>query len=450
MADLFQGSALPNITSTKTDVTSGPSWYNTYLQDLAQTGTQAMQRTPEQAVAGFTPLQTAAIGATPAAASSYQPFLQGAETALGKTAGLSAAGAASPYVSTAAQTVPGAVGEYMDPYQQQVVDEIGRLGYQNIRQNLRPLATARSVSTGDFGSKRGEEILGQTIQGALSDITGQQSRALSTGYASALAAAQADKQRQLQAGQLMGTLTGTDLSNALQEAQTRGALGTTAQTLGLRGTEATFGAGEQEQKLNQARMNAPLTQATNAANIFTNLKVPTTVSQVTNAPVPGAYANSPLSQIAGLGTLFSSGSGGSPSAVNNVLRTVLGDKNFQELGAKGLLGVLGGSSTTGGGTGGTGGGEDYSDQSGNPSSPVYGMYANEDGTYTSSDGSIYSRNGTLLYGPVQAPDQGGFAGIQRPSLNVRPEDYAPYSPYSEGQQYDAAEEERIQRLLEGG
>lgn len=435
MAGLFQGSALPNITTTKTDVTSGPSWYNTYLQDLAQTGTQALQRTPEQAVAGFTPMQTAAIGATPAAATAYQPFLQGAETALGKTAGLSAAGAASPYVSSAAQTVPGAVSEYMDPYQRQVVDEIGRLGQQNIRQNLRPLATARSVTTGDFGSKRGEEILGQTIQGALADISGQQSRALSAGYASALAAAQADKQRQLQAGQLMGTLTGTDLTNALQEATTRGALGTTAQTLGLKGTEATFGAGELEQKLNQARLNAPLTQATNAANIFTNLKVPTTVSQVANAPVPGAYANSPLSQIAGLGTLFASGSGGSPSAVSNILRTVLGDKAFAEVASKGILGALTGADAPVN-TGGTSGGEDYSDQSGNPASPVYGMFANEDGTYTARDGSIYSRNGTLLYGPVQGPAENTGSTVE------------PYSPYVPGQEYDPAEEARIRAILE--
>jgi len=183
MADMFQGSALPNITTTKTDVTSGPSWYNTYLQDLAQTGTQALARTPEQAVAGFTPLQSAAIEATPGAATSYQPFMQGAQTALGKTAGLSAVSAANPYISNAAQTAPSVVGQYMDPYQKQVVDEIGRLGYQNIRENLRPMATARSVSTGDFGSKRGEEIMGQTLRGALSDITGAQTKALSSGYA---------------------------------------------------------------------------------------------------------------------------------------------------------------------------------------------------------------------------------------------------------------------------
>lgn len=396
MADMFQGSALPNITTTKTDVTSGPSWYNSYLSDLAQTGTQALARTPEQSVAGFTPLQTAAMEATPTAATAQQPYMDAAKSALGKTAGLSAVSAASPYATSAAGTAPSVVGQYMDPYQQQVVDEIGRLGYQNIRNTLRPVANARSVSTGDFGSKRGEEIMGQTLQGALSDISGAQSKALSSGYASALAAAQADKARQLQTGQLMGTLTGTDYSNALQEAQTSGALGTTAQTLGLKGTEAVFGAGEQEQKLNQARLNAPLTQATNAANVFTNLKVPTTVSQTSNAPVPGAYSNSPLSQIAGLGTLFSSGAGGSSSAVGNVLKSVLGEKAYADVASKGVLGAIFGAKDAVPGIAGS----TTTDMSKMAGSRVYGLTPNEGGTYSDPNtGIIYDQNGVEVYRP---------------------------------------------------
>jgi hypothetical protein len=442
MADMFQGSALPNITTTKTDVTSGPSWYNSYLQDLAQTGTQALQRTPEQAVAGFSPLQTAAIEATPGAASSYQPYMQGAQTALGKTAGLSAVSAANPYVSEAAQTTPSAVGQYMDPYQSQVVDEIGRLGQLNIRQNLRPMVNARSVSAGDFGSKRNEEIMGQTLQGALSDITGAQSKALSSGYASALAAAQADKSRQLQAGQLMGQLTGTDLTNALQEAQTSGALGTTAQTLGLKGTEATFGAGEQEQKLAQARLNAPLTQATNAANVFTNLKVPTTVSQTANAPVPGAYANSPLSQIAGLGTLFSSGAGGSPSAVNNVLKSVLGEKTYADIASKGILGAITGIKDVPGVTTPT-----YEDKSKLPDNPMYGYQMNEDGTYTDpATNAIYDKNGIKIWEPT---------GIQDDNSGNQPDGESEIDRINRLEEEerqriaDEEEAERIRQMLEG-
>jgi len=456
MADLFQGSALPNITTTKTDVTSGPSWYNSYLADLAQTGTQALQRTPEQAVAGFSPLQTAAIEATPGAATAYQPYMQGAQTALGKTAGLSAVGAANPYVTQAAQTAPSAVGQYMDPYQSQVVDEIGRLGQLNIRQNLRPMANARSVSAGDFGSKRNEEIMGQTLQGALSDITGAQSRALSSGYASALAAAQADKSRQLQAGQVMGTLTGTDLTNALQEATTSGALGTTAQALGLKGTEATFEAGGQEQKLAQARLNAPLTQATNAANVFSNLKVPTTVSQTANAPVPGAYANSPLSQIAGLGTLFSSGAGGSPSAVNNVLKTVLGEKTYADVASKGILGAITGSASTkdvpGVST------PTYEDKSKNPSSPMFGYQMHEDGTYTDpATGAIYDRNGVKIYEPANV-NEGSDPGVSQEERNrierereeqQRLADIEYERAERQREIDDEYEAERIRRILEG-
>jgi hypothetical protein len=403
MADLFQGSALPNITTTKTDVTSGPSWYNTYLSDLAQTGTKALERTPEQSVAGFSPLQTAAAAAVPGAAVAAQPYLTDAGTAIDKTSNLSAVSAANsaanPYISTGAATVPGVIKDYMDPYQQQVVNEIGRLGYENIRDTLRPMANARSVATGDFGSKRSNEIMGQTLRGALSDMGGLQSKALSSGYQSALTAAQADKTRMLTAGKMLGDLTDADYKNAMAEATTRAALGTTAQDTALKGIDATYKMGENEQKLAQARLNAPLTNATNAANVFTNLKVPTTVSQTANAPVPGAYANSPLSQIAGLGTLFSSGAGGSPSAVNNVLKSILGEKTYADVAAKGILGAITGAA----GIGGVAGVADnpYKDKSKVAGDPMFGYQQNEDGTYTDpATGAIYDRNGVKIYEPA--------------------------------------------------
>jgi hypothetical protein len=44
--------------------------------------------------------------------------------------------------------------------------------------------------------------------------------------------------------------------------------------------------------------------------------VPSTVSEKASAPIPGAYSNSPLSQIAGLGSLFASGPNGGVSAAS--------------------------------------------------------------------------------------------------------------------------------------
>ena len=59
---------------------------------------------------------------------------------------------------------------------------------------------------------------------------------------------------------------------------------------------------------------APLAAATSAGNVYANLKVPSTVSETSSAPIPGAYSTSPLSQIAGLGSLFASGTGGTSAA----------------------------------------------------------------------------------------------------------------------------------------
>jgi hypothetical protein len=172
--------------------------------------------------------------------------------------------------------------------------------------------------------------------------------------------------------------------------------------------------GENEQKLAQARLNAPLTNATNAANVFTNLKVPTTVSQTANAPVPGAYANSPLSQIAGLGTLFSSGAGGSPSAVNNVLKTLLGEKTYADVASKGVLGAITGKDKVSDVTGVAD--TTYKDRSKVAGDPMFGYQQNEDGTYTDpATGAIYDRNGVKIYEPANVG--GGDPGASQEEID---------------------------------
>jgi hypothetical protein len=278
----MQGDPLPNITTTKSTATTAPAWYTSYLKNLADTGTTAMGRTPEQMVAGFSPLQSGAIAATPQAGASYQPYMGGAANYL-------AAGAGS-----AADTVQ----NFMNPYENDVIEGIRNAGERNIRNNVAPMAAARGVTAGDFGSKRSQEIVSQAMANAQQDLTNTEAQYRAAGYASSLAAAQAEKDRQLKA------------------ATTAGALGTTAQTLGLADVNAMYGMGKNEQELAQARINAPLTTATNASNLLTNLKVPSTVDEIANAPIPGAYSNSPLSQIAGLSSLFASGPGGNSAAGN--------------------------------------------------------------------------------------------------------------------------------------
>jgi hypothetical protein len=77
--------------------------------------------------------------------------------------------------------------------------------------------------------------------------------------------------------------------------------------LGLTGNQALQQAGAQQQALEQAKINAPLTQATNVANLLRGYQVPTGTTQTYSGPMAGVYGASPLSQLTSLGALVGSG-----------------------------------------------------------------------------------------------------------------------------------------------
>ena len=63
-----------------------------------------------------------------------------------------------------------AAGNYMNPYTEKVVGALDVLGKRNINQYLAPQATAAAVGSGQFGSKRGAEVLGQAINTGLQNL----------------------------------------------------------------------------------------------------------------------------------------------------------------------------------------------------------------------------------------------------------------------------------------
>ena len=62
MADLFQGAALPDVTTTVQKQETAPEFYTNYLQDIANLGQSAVQ---QGGVAGFSPLQEQAFQMAP-------------------------------------------------------------------------------------------------------------------------------------------------------------------------------------------------------------------------------------------------------------------------------------------------------------------------------------------------------------------------------------------------
>jgi len=275
----MQGSALPDITNTQSKTTTAPSWYNDYLSGLAQKGQSALA---SSGVAGPSNLQQTAYANAPEVVRSGQP-------------GSIRAGQELAAVSGA--TTPEMMQSFMNPYTSNVVDEIGRLGVQNFNQVLAPGATAGTVGSGQFGSRRGMEVYANTARDAASNILGQQSGALQSGYKNAMDAAQAEKR------------IGLDTARGFAD------LGQTVYNQGTGGLGVLSTLGGQEQAIEQARLNQPMAATKDYASLFSGLNIPTSTTQTTVGPgAPGQYQKSPLELAmmygSGVGALFSPNNGG--------------------------------------------------------------------------------------------------------------------------------------------
>ena len=266
MASLTSGDPLPNITTSQTQTTTAPSWYTDYLNNLSTSATSAGQNAD---FVGATGLQNQAYGLTSQNVGNYQPNLNAANMLT---------------MNSATTAAPSMVNQYMNPYISGVVDEAGRLGMQNIRNTLAPQATSGAVGSGQFGSTRGANVLAQNLTGALQNLGGQQQGLLAGGYKDAMAAVQADLQRQMSGGAQMG------------------ALAKSTQDMGMADVNALSTMGAQQQQILQNKQLFPLQIAEKQAQIMKGYTVPTSVSSSYTGPIPGAYAQSPLAMMSSLGS----------------------------------------------------------------------------------------------------------------------------------------------------
>ena len=264
---LTQGTALPDITTVQKQATATPTFYTDYLNQLAKQGAGAAQNAQ---FVGPTALQNQAFDLTKTNVGSYDPALTSATNLATQAGNYDAAAAA---------------GRYMNPYTQSVVDALGVEGRRNIEKYLAPAATSAAVGSGQFGSKRGAEVLGQAFNTGLSNLNLEQSRALQTGYSQALTAAQQEQQ-----ARLAGSQRFSDIANQRQ-------------ALGLGDINAAATIGEQQRALEQNYQLFPMQQLTSQAALLRGQTIPTSTASSYTGPIPGAYNASPLSQIAGMGAL---------------------------------------------------------------------------------------------------------------------------------------------------
>jgi hypothetical protein len=288
MADLTQSSA--------TTATTTPQYYTDYITNLANKGTQyGIGGANQPAFADATPLQQAAFTGVQNQVGTYAPALEAAATSLGKAYNTDITGAVNPYLTSGTSSSADLVTDYMNPYTTNVVDKIRLANQQNIQQNLSPGITGGAVGSGQFGSQRGANALALGISNADIGALAQQAAALQSGYSDALKASQAQRANQMQAAQMAG--------NAYtQQAQNYRDIGTQAmnfaqqkQTQSLADVNALATLGAQQQQIAQNKQLFPLDVLAKQAGVLSGAQIPTTQTQT--------MAGSPLSAIAGLGTL---------------------------------------------------------------------------------------------------------------------------------------------------
>src|SRR5580765_4468511 len=166
-SDIF--STQPTSADYQTD-TASPVWYQQAIRDLASKGA-AISDLPldiygGQKIADFTPMQQQAFGLEQGNVGGYKPLLNHAQN----------------LVTGASTYDPNQMSQFLNPYTSGVVNEIGRLGLRNLKEQGIPSAFDAFTGAGQFGSERSMDFAGRTVRDTLADIAGKQGAAWNQAY----------------------------------------------------------------------------------------------------------------------------------------------------------------------------------------------------------------------------------------------------------------------------
>lgn len=405
MANLLQ--------SSQTQATTAPSFYTDYLSNIANKGMQAQANAQ---YVGAQPLQTKAFESICQSAGKYQPTFEAGQNLLQQAGGQNISGATTPYLQAATSASPlcaakplicqsanlnlGCLAKsYMSPYVGSAVQSLSDIAQRNIQQNIAPGATAAAVGSGQFGSKRGAQVLGQLEEQANQDLNSQIANLLNQGYGQALCAAkskqgalaqlagttataqQAQNQANISAAQTAGCAAYKQSAAQQQAGAGLGQLGTQGATANLACINALATLGGQQQTIGQNAQNFPLTSLTSLAGLLSGYTMPTSTKTT--------LCMSPLSAVGAVGSgIMGLLQCSTPGSGKSVLSNALGN-------LKGIFGSSAGATPT-------------SDTQGTNLYGNTGGYASEQPT----DSSAWD-TGTNLYGNTEGysteqPTSGGY------------------------------------------
>lgn len=291
MMSLFEGSAPNPVTLTASTKQEAPAYLTNYLQSLASAGMGALG-TVTPGVDGAAPTVTPFTSKELIAdlPDFYKNLMTPTDaTKLPTLADLTRykdVTAEALKASKSAMDVGAAdISKFYDPYQQQVIDEMQRQSDINVQRNVLPGLKSLGIGSGQFGGSRVGNISGQALADIASTLQSQQTGARSAGFKQALDAALREQGQQASTASALGQL------------------GSIEQQAATQGIKSLSEAGASKLAYDQSKIEAPLTRAMNVAQIMRQYQYPTTTSETKQA-LPTTMGLSPLSQIAGLGTLI--------------------------------------------------------------------------------------------------------------------------------------------------
>ena len=323
-ATIPQGSAVTDMTKQ----TILPEWYTNYAMDVLS-GQQALANRPYTTapmprVAGFTQAQKDAFAQTGEAATAYKPLLGQATTVAQQAAEAPGAlNTAQPYLTAAGQTSVSNINQYMNPYNEAVVNRIAELGTRNLNENIMPGIEGRYIQAGQlgFGGREGAGTpsgmltdTARAIRDTSADILGKQTEALQSGYTQAAGLAGTDLSRMGTLATTAGNLANVQQGQQLAASGALAGLGEQAQALGLTGAGALNAIGTQQQQYGQKNLDVayedflrqqgyPQEQINNMLNTFkgvaTGIPSATTEQGLSPSSVQQQYPASTAAQIGG-------------------------------------------------------------------------------------------------------------------------------------------------------
>ena len=157
-----------------------------------------------------------------------QPYLTQAGATTAEALSDKALNAANPYLRAASQSSAAGIDQYMNPYQQNVMDVLARQGARNLGENLLPVVSDAFIKAGQFGGSRMGEFGSRALRDTQEAVLDKQAQLANQGYAQALGASSGDLARQAQLAGTVGSISGADLSRVLQGGAQYGNLGQTA------------------------------------------------------------------------------------------------------------------------------------------------------------------------------------------------------------------------------